>query len=183
MLELWGVSISSDTFSMVLDGLLLLVMAALWWMWWQQARQRKQVETKLGEAATQLQEATKMLDEALQHMTRLQTGESAVEIESQVIMKDDIDDIDDMDDMDDDGQLSFSTQSRAMSEAYKKSDRSYGSHKTKLVNQVSESVGQSPQSARILRMQREGESVESIAGKMNIPLAQVKLILMLQKSQ
>jgi len=175
MFELWGISVSSDAFSMLLDGLLLLVMAALWWLWWQQARQRKQVEIKLGEAAAQLQEATKMLDEALQHITRLKLDESGAEVEPQAAIMED--------EMDDGIQLSFSRQSLAMSETYKKNDLPSNSSQTKIVNQPVESVGQSSQSAQILRMQREGESVESIAGKMNLPLAQVKLMLMLQKSQ
>jgi len=170
MLELWGVNISSNAFSMLLDGLLLLVMAALWWMWWQQARQRKHVETKLAEAAAQLQEATRMLDEALQHMTHLQASESDAQAEPEKVLDKDV-------------QLSFSTQSLSMSEAYKKNDQPHRASKPKVVNPAIENVGQSSQSAQILRMQREGESVERIASKMNIPLAQVKLMLMLQKSQ
>jgi len=35
--------------------------------------------------------------------------------------------------------------------------------------------------AQILRMQREGASLDSIADTLNMPLAQVKLMLMLQK--
>jgi len=170
MFETWGVNLSSDAFSMLLDVLLLLVMGALWWLWWQQARQRKQVEIKLGEAASQLQEATKMLDEALHHIAHLQEHESRDEVEQQVEINDDV-------------KVSFSAQSLAMSQTHVKNKAPQNSSKKRIANQSIANVSQSSQSAQILRMQREGESPESIAGKMNIPLAQVKLMLMLQKSQ
>jgi len=169
MFEMWGINVSSEAFSMLLDGLLLLVMAALWWLWWQQARQRKQVEIKLAEAASQLQKATKMLDEALQQIAHLQAYESDHEVEQQSETNDDV-------------KVSFSAQSLAMSQAHGKNKTPKPSGKRSVVNQPVANVSQSSQSAQISRMQREGESPESIAGKMNIPLAQVKLMLMLQKS-
>jgi len=168
MLELWGVTLSNDELSMLLDGLLLLVMAGLWWLWWQQARQRKSIELKLVEAAGQLQEATRMLDDALQQIARVQGVEPELEIEQQAETTDDV-------------TLSFSAQSLAMSDTYKKAHGSPASKAAKAVNQSIENVGQASQSAQILRMQREGESPETIASKMNIPLAQVTLMLMLQK--
>lgn len=169
MFEVWGVSLSTDALSILLDGLLLLVMAALWWLWWQQARQRKQVEIKLGEAAGQLQEATKMLDEALHQIAHLQEYESRAEVESQTEESDDV-------------KVSFSAQSLAMSQQHEKRKAPQASRKKRVVSQPRENTPQSSQSAQILRMQREGEPPESIAAKMNIPLAQVKLMLMLQKS-
>ncbi|MDQ6957378.1 MAG: hypothetical protein Q9M21_09320 [Mariprofundaceae bacterium] len=169
MFEMWGINVSSEAFSMLLDGLLLLVMAALWWLWWQQARQRKQVEIKLGEAASQLQEATKMLDEALHQIAHLQAYEPGKEVEQEP-------------ETDDDVKVSFSAQSLAMSQTHKKNKTPKSSGKRSVVNQPIANIPQSSQSAQISRMQREGESAESIAGKMNIPLAQVKLMLMLQKS-
>ncbi|GEM_PF-2053123 len=169
MFEMWGINVSSEAFSMLLDGLLLLVMAALWWLWWQQTRQRKQVEIKLSEAAAQLQEATKMLDEALQHIEHLQACESHHEVEQQSETNDDV-------------KVSFSAQSLAMSQTHKKNKAPKPPSKKKVAKQAIVNTSQSSQSAQISRMQREGESPESIAVKMNIPLAQVKLMLMLQKS-
>ncbi|MDQ6990593.1 MAG: hypothetical protein Q9M11_02525 [Mariprofundaceae bacterium] len=168
MLEIWGINLSSNTLSMLLDGLLLLVMGAFWWLWWQQNRQRKRVEIKLGEAAEQLQEATKMLDEALQQIAHLQEHESRIETEQQTGKNDDV-------------KVSFSGQSLAMSEKHEK--QQYTASRKKNVHQPTAEISPSSQSAQILRMQREGESPEGIASKMNIPLAQVKLMLMLQKSQ
>jgi len=169
MFEVWGVSVSRDEFSMLLDGLLLLVMGALWWLWWQQAKQRKHVEIKLGEAASQLQEATQMLDEALRQIAHLQEHESHTETEPQLEVNDDV-------------KVSFSTQSLAMSQRHEKKKAPRSSSRKKTVVQPVKNVSQSSQSAQISRMQREGESPQSIAGKMDIPLAQVKLMLMLQKS-
>jgi len=176
MLELWGISVSSDAFSMLLDSLLLLVMAALWWLWWQQGRQRQQVENKLAEAAAQLQEATNMLDEALQHIENMQAYEATegVAMPDEAGMEDD---------MENDVQLSFSAQSLAMSESYKKADAASSVKQTKSAKpQTAKNIPQSSQLTQILRMQREGESVENIANELDIPLAQVKLMLMLQKS-
>jgi len=170
MLEMWGISLSSDALSMLLDGLLLLVMVALWWLWWQQARQRKQVEIKLGEAAAQLQEATKMLDEALHQIAHLQAYESQTEPEQVSETTDDV-------------KVAFSAQSLAMSEAHSKKQKKQMPVSKRSVRESEIDMSKSSQSAQILRMQREGESPENIAIKMNIPLAQVKLMLMLQKAQ
>ena len=170
MLEIWGINVSSDAFSMLLDGLLLLVMVALWWLWWQQAKQRKDVELKLGEAAVQLQEATKMLDEALQQIERLQEHESHHEVGPQG-------------EIDDNVKVSFSDKSIAMSDRYAKNKKTHTPSKKRVAKQPVESMSPSSQSAQILRMQREGVSPENIAVEMNIPLAQVKLMLMLQKAQ
>ena len=46
----------------------------------------------------------------------------------------------------------------------------------------SESAANISQVAQMLRLQREGESPEKIAEKLNMPLAQIKLMLMLQSS-
>ncbi|PCI45716.1 MAG: hypothetical protein COB41_00900 [Proteobacteria bacterium] len=170
MFEMWGISSASDALSMLLDGLLLLVMVALWWLWWQQARQRKQVEIKLGEAAGQLQEATKMLDEALQQIAHLQAYESKAEEELE-------------DEVTDDVKVAFSAQSLAMSKAHVKRQKTQTPVAESRVKESEAGLSKSSQSAQILRMQREGVSSENIAIKMNIPLAQVKLMLMLQKAQ
>jgi len=170
MFEMWGISSSSDALSMLLDGLLLLVMVALWWLWWQQARQRKQVEIKLGEAAGQLQEATKMLDEALQQIAHLQAYESKLEADPENETTDDV-------------KVAFSAQSLAMSQAHTKRQKAQTPVAERSVKEPEAEVPKSSQPAQILRMQREGVSSENIAIKMNIPLAQVKLMLMLQKAQ
>ena len=157
-------------YNVVVDILIALAMGALWYLWWQQSKHRQAVEKSLMEAASQLQEATLLLDEALKQITTLkkeeytQTDKPSIQVEkaNEVV---------------DDGiHVQISPQARDMSRQEEGVATVAQTKGKKAFTQAS----QSTQAAQILRMQREGEKAEDIAMRLDIPLAQVKLMLMLQ---
>jgi len=177
-----------DTWSMLLDVLLLLVMAALWWMWWQQNKHRKAIEASLFEASQQLQDATQLLDEALEQISHLQQSDISqvderkamlTEQKAPTAIAEPIAEVALHDDLDTGIHVEFSSQAREMSES--KADVSRAT--SKMTQPSVSPPPQQTQATQILRMQREGETPETIASTLDIPLAQVKLLLMLQGSK
>jgi len=165
MFDAWGLTLSREELSMLLDGLLILIMLGLWWLWWQQSQHRKKIETNLSDAASQLQQATLMLDEALHHIERLQQHEIAAEPKATPVTS---------------NAPAKTVNKKKQAYAYS-GDKDAYSPTGKKTGHVSVPQ-ESSQAAQILRMQREGETAEQIAKNLNMPLAQVKLMLMLHKN-
>jgi len=150
--------LNSELITMIFDMVLIAAVIGLWGLWWQQTKQRKKIEKTLVEASTQLQEATMMLNQALVQIQSLQDDTGSNEGYSQAESSENNDD--------------------AMEEMKQKIEARTA---TDLENQ-SESTANVSQVAQMLCLQREGVSPEKIAEKLNMPLAQVKLMLMLQSS-
>ncbi len=187
-MNLMSGGILSPEFSGLMDALVLLVLVAVWILWWKQSKRSQRVEQSLLEAAAQLQEATSMLDDALRQISMLQqqeakNQESAVQPKTRMRANSEpacrMEEPQELDDMDFPSQahvsLDHSRREIHAVDAYEPS-QAQESYAPKAGQQVG-----TMDVARILRMQREGQSLESIASTLDIPLAQVKLMLMLQK--
>ncbi len=189
MIEKWLELIPMNVLSMGIDLLLFGVLLAMWVLWWRQAKRSERVETGLLEAAAQLQEATALLDDALSHIALLQRQESEsthkpIEKYANAAATAPSTPLDD-DRFDDDVQPHFSSKARDMLNGQKANIEASSIQATVRQKPVASSVESNKQGvmdvAQILRMQREGASLDSIADTLNMPLAQVKLMLMLQK--
>jgi len=186
MMNMWLTMLSTHVFSVVMDVILIMVMVAMWVLWWKQGQRTQRVETGLLEAAAQLQEATALLDDALSQISLLQRQEQnnvsklrTTEV-SPTVSKPVLED-----DFDDDIEPHFSSRSRELLDAQKNnlemSAKSMPARTVHTQKPVAESKQGVMDVAKILRMQREGASLDSIADTLNMPQAQVKLMLMLQK--
>ncbi len=150
--------LDSEILSIIFDVVLILSVIGLWILWWQQVQQRKNIESMLVEASTQLQEATLMLNQALVQIQDIQGSEES-EVKTQEAVKQDDEEL-------------------AMSAFREKVEERVGSD----IREQSQPTANISQVAQMLRLQREGMSPEKISEKLNVPLAQIKLMLMLQSS-
>jgi len=187
MIEMWLAMISTNTISVGVDLVLILVLMAMWLLWWKQSQRTQRIESGLLEAASQLQEATALLDDALNQISLLQRQE---QVKPEKVQKDvaaspsvSMDTQDD--NFDDDIEPQFSSRARELLNAQKNHLEMTSKVAPKRVSSAQKAEPQNKQGvmdvAQILRMQREGASLDSIADTLNMPLAQVKLMLMLQK--
>jgi len=188
MIEMWLAMISTNTISVGVDLLLILVLMAMWLLWWKQSQRTQRIESGLLEAAAQLQEATALLDDALNQISLLQRQEQVkpekvqegVAAVSPSVSMDTEDD-----NFDDDIEPQFSSRARELLNAQKNYLEMTSKVAPKSVSPAQKAESQNKQGvmdvAQILRMQREGASLDSIADTLNMPQAQVKLMLMLQK--
>jgi len=150
--------INSEVIAMIFDGVLVTSVIGLWLLWGQQVKQRKNIEKTLVEASTQLQEATMMLNQALVQIQDLQDRPDS-----------------------EDGSIEerASEHEEAAMEEVKQRIKQRASTGKEGESETSANISQV---AQMLRLEREGMSPEKIAEKLNIPLAQIKLMLMLQSS-
>lgn len=144
--------LNNEALSMVFDAVLILSVVGLWILWWQQVQQRKHIESMLIEASTELQEATQLLNQALQKIHDLRESGSG-EVKAR---KSD----------EDLGKEAFRESMKMQVESRE------NSQSTANISQVSQ----------MLRLQREGLSPDKISKKLQMPLAQIKLMLMLQSN-
>jgi len=153
--------LDDKTISILFDVLLIAAVIGLWVLWAKQVQQRKQIEQTLVEASTQLQEATLMLNQALVQIHDLQSAGG-----NQAAVTDGVDEADEA--KADEATEAIKQKVQARIDA----DAEVGDEPSSRISQV----------ARMLRLQREGESAEKIAETLDMPLAQVKLMLMLQSN-
>lgn len=151
--------INNETFSLLFDAVLVVAVVGLWIFWGKQMTQRKHIEQALLDASTQLQEATLILNQALQQIEQLQGGAVAHGAEPEAADRRDVADVK----QDDFRRKVEARVQRAPNEQV---------HGSANISQV----------AQMLRLQREGVRPEVIAEKLNVPLAQIKLMLMLQSN-
>ena len=158
-----------DILSIALDALLVVAIAGLWMVWFQQAGQRKNVENMLKQASEELQQATQLLDHVMNTMAQQKESsvaeavldakvkmEQKTEAEKQEPEKKGAADIDEQDEfkLEKNAKVSFTHPQ------HRESDTNY--------------------SAQVMRLNREGLSAEAISEKLSVPIAQVKLLLLLQ---
>ncbi len=154
--------LDNQMLSMLFDAVLIVSLVGLWILWWRQVNQRKKIEILLIDASTQLQEATLMLNQALVKIQELQ-GEGGQEevvpsINSQTIGQMEK------------GHFKYEIENKVRGETQHEAQ------------EQSQSTANISQVAQMLRLQREGATPENISKKLNLPLAQIKLMLMLQSS-
>ncbi|MDQ6973344.1 MAG: hypothetical protein Q9M10_00555 [Mariprofundaceae bacterium] len=187
-METWSELIPMNLLSIGIDIVLIAVLLAMWVFWWKQGKRTERVEAGLQEAAAQLQEATALLDDALNQIALLQRQGDLQADKKQAVDHAALEDVPE-DTLDDDIQPHFSSKARDLLNAQKAnlafSSMQGASQGASVERTVERAPEPSPQGvmdvAQILRMQREGASLDSIADTLNMPLAQVKLMLMLQK--
>jgi len=184
MMEKWSELIPMNLLSMGIDLVLIVIILSMWVFWWKQGKRTQRVETSLLEAAAQLQEATALLDDALNQIALLQREGELQADKKQAADAAPLEDSQEPT-LDDDIQPHFSSRARDLLNAQKANLDFSSRQASPQVVPVDRAPDPAPQGvmdvAQILRMQREGASLESIADTLNMPLAQVKLMLMLQK--
>jgi len=139
----------SEWLGLILDVALLVGLFCLWLIWYRNGKRQMQMETLLIGTAQQLEEASMHLSLASKAIEQLKEQEKALAAKP--------------------------------AEPVKQKPAEYKTPaKTEYPTQQQYIPPQnSTQATMILRMQREGESEESIADRLDIPLAQVKLLLKL----
>lgn len=155
-------NLDNEMLSMLFDVVLILSVAGLWILWWRQQKQRQNIEKMLAEASTQLQEATLMLNQALVQIQDLQPQS---ESENMAPITAD-----------------SASDSLEKDQLKQKIREKVSEGVTVGLEEQSQSTANISQVAQMLRLQREGATPEKIAQKLKIPLAQIKLMLMLQSS-
>jgi len=139
----------SEWLGLILDVALLVGLFCLWLIWYRNGKRQMQMEKLLIGTAQQLEEASMHLSLASKAIEQLKEQEKALAAKP--------------------------------AEPVKQKPAEYKTPvKTEYPTQQQYIPPQnSTQATMILRMQREGESEESIADRLDIPLAQVKLLLKL----
>jgi len=167
-------NLSSNTgiFSLMLDALLLIGIGALWIVWMRNGKRQQHLEQTLAETARQLQEASSHLEAATKQMAQLKSAatrapapdasapapsktpaaKARVRPATAAV------------------QPARHTPPAAAKRAYQPNASTRAP-----ANSVNET-----RTGMILRMQREGETPAGIADKLELPLAQVRLLLKLQ---
>ncbi len=155
----------SDVFNLALDALMVMAITGLWVMWFQQSAQRKKVERMLKDASEDLKAATQLLDQVMHSLDMKESTEKA----------------------------SMKSTAEILQQRQAKQDKVQVRHSptAKEVVQPNEertmtTAAQKPKdktmdTAKIMRLSREGLGEQAIADQLKVPVAQVRLILLLQK--
>jgi len=145
----------NEWFGLFIDIALMAGIFCLWLIWYRNGKRQQHMEQLLIGTAQQLEEASMHLSQATYAIEQLKEREEKVQSKS-------VDVVD---------------------AAIQRGRREQSSAATPPSNQSLMSQGLPPQNSTqatmILRMQREGESEEGIADRLDIPLAQVRLMLKL----
>ncbi|GAV19425.1 hypothetical protein MMIC_P0359 [Mariprofundus micogutta] len=137
--------------SLVIDVVLIIGVFFLWLTWYRNGRRQQYLEQLLASTAQQLDEATQHLNQATQLISQVQQKEEQrLESKAEPVQ----------------------AKPRAVETTRPEPPVKKQAEATK--NAPPEN---SSQATMILRMKREGETPEAIADRLDLPLAQVKLVL------
>ncbi len=155
----------SDVFNLALDALMVMAITGLWVMWFQQSAQRKKVERMLKDASEDLKAATQLLDQVMHSLDMKESTEKAsmkstAEILQQRQVKQD--------------KVQVQHPPTAKEVVQTKEEKT-------TVEDVHKQKGKTVDTAKIMRLSREGLGEQAIADQLKVPVAQVRLILLLQK--
>lgn len=150
----------SDVFNFALDALMIMAITGLWVMWFQQSVQRKKVEKMLRDASQDLKAATELLDQVMRSLDMQQQS-------GQVVAKHPAETLQHRQSLQDKVELGQSPEAKAQAK-----EVSTG-HGQKTKNRAVDTT-------KIMRLHREGLDEQSIADQLKLPIAQVRLILLLQ---
>jgi len=142
---------------LIIDLILIVSVFGLWLTWYRNGKRQQKMEQLLMDTAQQLEEATMHLSLATSAIEQLKQQEKPIQKKPHERERPAI-------------PTSYAS-------AQKQVEPQSIQHQT--VSPQALPPQSSTQATMILRMQREGESEESIADRLNIPLAQVKLMLKL----
>ena len=155
----------SDVFNLALDALMVMAIAGLWVMWFQQSAQRKKVERMLKDASEDLKAATQLLDQVMHSLDMKESTEKAS-------MKSTAEILQQRQAKQDKVQVRHSTTAKEVVQTKEEKTTVEDVHKQK---------GKTVDTAKIMRLSREGLGEQAIADQLKVPVAQVRLILLLQK--
>ena len=155
----------SDVFNLALDALMVMAIAGLWVMWFQQSAQRKKVERMLKDASEDLKDATQLLDQVMHSLDMKESTEKAS-------MKSTAEILQQRQAKQDKVQVRHSTTAKEVVQTKEEKTTVEDVHKQK---------GKTVDTAKIMRLSREGLGEQAIADQLKVPVAQVRLILLLQK--
>jgi len=136
---------------LIIDTGLVFGFFFLWLSWHRNGKRQQQLEQLLGETARQLEEATRHLSEATEAIKHLQQQEKS----------------------------SARRPEAAKHSRVAQSPAKQAPAKLPQARPSAPPAQNSTQATMILRMKREGESPQTIAERLDMPLAQVKLLLKL----
>lgn len=155
--------LSVDRLSLVFDVVLVASIFVLWGLWFQQSKQRKNVEHMLLQAAKDLQAATTLLDQVMVQLPKQQLEglAQAKKVDSAPVK----------------------SSLTAREQAY--IQRNIQQLQTpKLKQKIAKKPKQEDNiAAKIMRLHREGLDIKGIAKRLSLPIAQVRLMLLLQTSK
>ncbi len=155
--------LSVDRLSLVFDVVLVASIFVLWGLWFQQSKQRKNVEHMLQQAAKDLQAATTLLDQVMVQLPKQQLEglTQAKEVDSAPV------------------KPSLTAREQAYIQ------RNIQQLQTpKLKQKIAKKPKQEDNiAAKIMRLHREGLDIKGIAKRLSLPIAQVRLMLLLQTSK
>ena len=155
----------SDVFNLALDALMVMAIAGLWVMWFQQSAQRKKVERMLKDASEDLKDATQLLDQVMHSLDMKESTEKAS-------MKSTAEILQQRQAKQDKVQVRHSTTAKEVVQTKEEKTT---------VEDVYKQKGKTVDTAKIMRLSREGLGEQAIADQLKVPVAQVRLILLLQK--
>jgi len=155
----------SDVFNLALDALMVMAITGLWVMWFQQSAQRKKVEGMLKDASEDLKAATELLNQVMQSLDaqgskQQNMTQTPADLLQQRQMKKD--------------KVQVRQQSVVKKAGQLKAEQP-------MADAGQKTKGKPVDTAQIMRLSREGLNEQSIAEQMKVPVAQVRLILLLQK--
>jgi len=137
--------------SLIIDVVLIIGVFFLWLTWYRNGRRQQHLEQLLASTAQQLDEATHHLNQATQLISRVQQQEEQ------------------------------RLEKKVEPEQPKPRAEEPPRHEEPVIRQEAATRNVPPenssQATMILRMKREGETPDAIAERLDIPLAQVKLVL------
>ena len=158
--------------NLIFDGALVCAILGLWVMWFQQAGQRKKVEVMLQQAAADLQQASLLLEHVMQERDagKETRREDAVAEREQphVSSKAMVETI----------QKNISKQDKIHIQGYAQTQKK--SNHTKVERRQ---VKDADAATKIRYLHQKGLDLKGISQKLGLPIAQVKLMLLLQKAQ
>lgn len=171
--------------NMLLDGLIVVALLGLWWMWVVQFKQRKRVEILLAQATSELQESSRLLTLVMQKFPDAAQLEVKQHDMQRPIAHTDASQahIQRMNAQDKAATKKAATKNvavmKAQMKAHLQANLQANLQAQGNISQRNPSEGVNF-SAQIMRLQREGNDAQRIADMLAVPVAQVRLMLLLQ---
>ncbi len=154
---------NTEILGLVFDVVLVIAVFGLCGLWLQQGKQRKKVEHMLQQAAKDLQAATTLLDQVMMQMPKQQTQSIPQSKDVHTPTK----------------KPSLTPREQAYIQQNIQKLQT-----PKLKRKMSAKPKQEDNiAAKIMRLHREGLDIKGIAKRLSLPVAQVRLMLLLQTSK
>jgi len=162
---------NEGSLNLIFDGVLVLSILGLWVMWFQQAGQRKKVENMLQQASSDLQQATTLLDKMMEDKFQQDKAAQVTPIQESRVPQ----------------AAKVPTTAEQIQAKLSQKDKVSIRKRVQTLHKPRNIASPQPQQpnavAMIGRLHREGLDLKAISKQLGLPVAQVKLMLLLQKAQ